>query len=133
MLLEEQKGCRHASKDTKDQLWRDKAVIGNCQSKKTNLNMAWVDFRKAYDIVPHVWIINALKLIGAVPNVIALLKSTIIDWKIELISKDINPGELNINRDSIKEILYPLCFSFFTDSFNTSFEKDETRMLISKR
>ena len=47
--------------------------------------MAWVDFRKAYDMVPHVWIIDALKLIGAGPNVIALLKSTIIDWKTELI------------------------------------------------
>ena len=85
LLLEEQKGCRHTSKDTKDQLWRDKAVIRNCQSRKTNLNMAWVDFRKAYDMVPHVWIIDALKLIGAGPNVIALLKSTIIDWKTELI------------------------------------------------
>ena len=112
LLLEEQKGCRHASRGTKDQLLIDKAAIRNCKKRKTNLNMAWVDFRKAYDMVPHVWIIDALKLICAGPNVIALLKSTIIDWKIELISKDINPGELNINRDLIKEILYPLCFHF---------------------
>ena len=40
--------------------------------------MAWVDFRKAYDMISHVWIIKALKLIGAAPNVVALLKSTMI-------------------------------------------------------
>ena len=60
--------------------------------------MAWVDFRKAYDMVPHAWIIKALELIGAAPNVIALLTSTMIDWKTELISGDINRGEVNINR-----------------------------------
>ena len=57
----------------------DKAVIGIFQRKKTNLNMAWLDFRKAYDMVPHVWIIKTLKPIGAAPNVIALLKSTMIN------------------------------------------------------
>ena len=74
MLLEEQKGCRHASRGTKDQLLIGKVVIRNGKRRKTNLNMVWVDFRKAYDMVPHVWIINALKLIGAAPNVNALLK-----------------------------------------------------------
>ena len=73
-LKEEQKGCRHASRGTKDQLLIDKVVIRNCKRRKTNLNMAWVDFKKAYGIVPHPWIINALKLIGAATNAIALLK-----------------------------------------------------------
>ena len=76
----------------------DKALIRNCERRKTNLNMAWVDFRKAYDMVPHAWIIKALRLIGATPNVIALLKSTMIDWKTELTSGDINLGEVNINQ-----------------------------------
>ena len=53
LLLEEQKGCRHASRDTKDQLLLDKAVIRNCKRRKTNLNMARVDFRKAYEMVPY--------------------------------------------------------------------------------
>ena len=73
--------------------------------------MAWVDFRKAYDMIPHAWIIKALKLIGAAPNVIALLKSTMIDWKTELISGDINLGEVNINRSiSPGDSLSPLLF-----------------------
>ena len=56
--------------------------------------MAWVVFRKAYAMVPY-----ALKLIGQLsPNVIALLKSIMIDWKTELILGDTNLGGVNVNR-----------------------------------
>ena len=48
-LLEEKKGWRHASRDTKDQLLIDKAVIRNCKRRNTNLNIAWVNFRKDYE------------------------------------------------------------------------------------
>ena len=54
-------------------------------------------------MVPHAWIIKALKLIGAAPNVIALLKSTMIDWKTEAISGNNNLGEVNINRSKFQE------------------------------
>ena len=54
-------------------------------------------------MVPHAWIIKALKLIGAAPNVIALLKSTMIDWKTEVISGNNNLGEVNVNRSKFQE------------------------------
>ena len=74
--------------------------------------MAWVDFRKACDMVPYVWIIKALKLMGNLsPNVIALLKSTMVDLKTKLISGDINLGEVNINRGIFQgECSSPLLF-----------------------
>ena len=93
LLLEGQKGCRHASKGTKNQLLIYKAVIRNFKRRKTNLNMAWVDFRNVYAIVLYAWIIKALKLIGDLsPNVIALLKSTMVDLKTKSISGDNNLG-----------------------------------------
>ena len=57
---------------------------------------------------------RALKLIGQLsPNVIALLKSTMIDWKTELISGDTNLAGVNINRgifqgDSLSLLLFIL-------------------------
>ena len=111
LLLEEQKGSRHVSRDTKDQFLIDKAVIRNRRRRKVDINMAWFDFRKAYDMVPHAWKIKALKLIGAALNVIALLKSSMIDWKTELISGGINLGQVNNNRgiflgDSLSPLLF---------------------------
>ena len=58
ILPEEQKGCKRRSRGIKDQLIIDKSVIRNCKRRKTNLFMLWIDFRKAYDLVPHSWIWN---------------------------------------------------------------------------
>ena len=102
MLLKEQKSGKNASRDTKDQLLIDNDVIRNCNRRKTNLKMTWVDFRKAYGMVPRMSMIKALKLIDAAPNVIALLKSTLIDRKTELILGRISVGEVNINKDTFQ-------------------------------
>ena len=62
-------------------------------------------------MAPDAWIIKALKLIGAAPNLITLPKSTMIHWKIELISGDISLGALNVNRGIFQEnALTPLLF-----------------------
>ena len=102
MLLKEQKSGKNASRDTKDQLLIDNDVIRNCNRRKTNLKMTWVDFRKAYGMVPRMSMIKALKLIDAAPNVIALLKSTLIDRKTELILGRISVSEVNINKDTFQ-------------------------------
>ena len=39
LLLEDQKGFRHVSRVTKDQLWINKAVIRNFKRRKTNLKL----------------------------------------------------------------------------------------------
>ena len=52
LLPDEQKGCRKQSRGTKDQLLIDKAIPKDARMKCRNLNMAWVDYKKAYDMVP---------------------------------------------------------------------------------
>ena len=52
----EQKGCRKGSRDTKDQLLIDKMIVKDCKRWLTSLAVAWIDYRKAYDVVPHSWI-----------------------------------------------------------------------------
>ena len=63
-------------------------------------------------MVPYAWIIKDLKLIDhLLPNVIALLKSTMVDLKTKLISGDINLGEVNVNRGIFQgESSSPLLF-----------------------
>ena len=53
LLPEEQKGCRRKSRRTKDHLLIDKAVLREAKTKKRNLSMCWIDYKKAYDMVPH--------------------------------------------------------------------------------
>ena len=49
----EQKGCKKKSRDTKNQLLIDKTILRNFKNRKVNLSMAWIDYPKAYDMIPH--------------------------------------------------------------------------------
>ena len=62
----------------------DKAVIKNCKRKKNNLNLAWIDFRKAYGMVPHSWMIKSLELVEAAKNIANLLKKEYEKLEIKL-------------------------------------------------
>ena len=53
LLPIEQKGCRRNSRGTKDQMLIDKMVMKNCKRRKTSLSMIWLDYKKAYDMIPH--------------------------------------------------------------------------------
>ena len=101
--------------------------------------MAWVDFRKTYALVHYAWIIKALKLIGHLsPNVIALLKSTMVDWKTKLIPGDINLGEVTINwgifqGDHLSPLLFiksliPLTLALRRMKQGYSFQKGKSKL-----
>ena len=64
LLPEEQEGCRKRSRGTNDLLYIDRAVVRKVKSRKKNLAMAWIDYEKAYDMVPHSWIKEWLELFG---------------------------------------------------------------------
>ena len=64
ILPEEQKGCKRGSRGTKDQLSIDKTVLKDYKKRHTSLSMAWIDYRKAYDLVPHSWVNECMKMFG---------------------------------------------------------------------
>ena len=53
LLPEEQKGCRKGSRGTNDLPYIDRAAIKDVKSRNKNLAMALIDYKKAYDMVPH--------------------------------------------------------------------------------
>ena len=62
LLPEEQKECRKRSRGTNDLLYINRAVIREVKSRKKNLAMVWIDYKKAYDMAPHSWIKECLDL-----------------------------------------------------------------------
>ena len=47
MVPEEQKGCRKRSRGTNDLLYIDRTVIKEVKSRKKNLAIAWIYYKKA--------------------------------------------------------------------------------------
>ena len=96
LLPEEQKGCREGYRGTNDLLYIDRAVIKEVKSRNTNLTMAWIDYKKVYDMVPHSWIIECLDLFGVAENIKNLLANSMEKWKVMLCSGNSELGEVEI-------------------------------------
>ncbi|KAK9395673.1 lig1: DNA ligase 1 [Crotalus adamanteus] len=92
----EQKGNYKKSRGTKDQLLTDKMVLKNAKRWKTNLNMAWIDYKKAFDSLPHSWINACLENFGISKNICTFLKANMQKWKTVLTANGENFGEINI-------------------------------------
>ena len=53
LLPMEQKGCRRKPRGTKDQLLKDRMIIRNGKRRRTGLGIAWMGYKKTYNMVPH--------------------------------------------------------------------------------
>ena len=60
--------------------------------------MAWIDFRKAYDMVPHRWILKTLELFGTARSTIELFKRSMRSWRTVLFSRKNKLGKVDIRR-----------------------------------
>ena len=86
-------------------------ILTDCKKPQKNLAMAWVDYKKAYDMVPHSWIIEFLKMVQVPQNVITFIQRSMRNWKTELTSCGASLGTVNIKRGIFKgNSLSPLIF-----------------------
>ena len=113
LFPDEQKGCKKRSRGTKHQLIIDNTVLKDCKNRKTNLAMAWIDYKKAYDMVSHSWIMEFLDMIGAADAVKCLLGESMKTWITNLTANDECLGKVNIRRgifqgDSLSPLLFVL-------------------------
>ena len=54
--------------------------------RKRNLSMAWIDYKKVYDMVPHSWVIGCLETVGINEKIRRLLAESMKSWRLEFIS-----------------------------------------------
>ena len=87
LLPNEQKGCRSGSYGCKDQLLVNKMILEDCKTRKKNLTTSWIDYRKAFDSVPHSWIIKTLELCKVSPEIIKFMEVNMKNWKATLLLK----------------------------------------------
>ena len=114
LLSEEQNGCWRKSRGTKDQLLINKTIVKDCRKRRTNLAMAWIDYRKAYDSVPHSWILECLNMLGVADNVRSFLEKSMKKWKLLLTLNGSDLCEVDVNRgifqgDSLSPLIFVIC------------------------
>lgn len=124
LLPDEQKGCRKRSRGTKDQLLIDKMILKDAKVGK-NLSMAWIDYKKAYDMVPHSWIKEVVDLLGVAGNIGGLLSSSMSGWKTQLMGGTEVLGTVDIKRgifqgDSLSPLLFVMIMIPLSQQLNAA-------------
>lgn len=114
LLPQEQKGCRRNSKGTHDLLFIDKMILKEVKRRKRNLFVGWIDYKKAYDMIPHSWISECLELFGINDQIRRLIEESMKSWRVELTCGEQNLGEVAIKRgifqgDSLSPLLFVIC------------------------
>ena len=124
-MHETQKGIGNKSRGTKHQLLIDKAVIKDSKNRQTNLSLAWIDYKKAYDSVPHSWILKCLKLYKVNPKLTTLIKTSMSHWKTTLMvnNKEISPVAIKCGiyqGDALSPLLFCICLNPLSDIIKKS-------------
>ena len=111
LFPEEQKGCRKGSRGTNDLLYIDQRMMKEAKQRRKNLAMAWLDYCKATDLVPHSWLSECMHMFGIASNVEKMLTASMQGWRTELTCCNESLGQVRFRRgifqgDSLSPLLY---------------------------
>ena len=111
LFLDEEKGCCKGTRGIAELLYIDQHILNESKTRRKNLVIAWIDYKKAYDMVPQSWIINCLKMYKISHEVINFIEETMKTWRVELTAGGRNLAETKIQRDIFQgDALSPLLF-----------------------
>jgi len=94
----------------------NKMVMESAKKKKRNISTAWIDYKKAFDSVPHDWIVESLTMHKFDPTITNFIKSTMNNWKTSLLLTHLN-GQISTEEFSTTQeyfkVIVRLVFSSY--------------------
>ena len=125
---EEQKECRMSTRTTKERLYIDQHILYESKTRRKTLAMAWIDYNKAYDIVPH-----CLKMYKTLDQVVQFIEKIMQTWRAELTAGGKSLVHVKIQRGIFQgDALSPLLFVIAMMPLNHILRKCTTGYKLSK-
>ena len=59
----------------------------DCRRRNKNLSIAWIDYQKAFDSVPHSWVEKSIALVGVNSKIVRFRKLSMEKWNTRLFLK----------------------------------------------
>ena len=95
--------------------------------------MAWIDYKKAYDMVSQTWIPHCLKMYKISHEVKKFIEQTMKTWKVELTAGGRSIAETKIQRGIFQgDALSPLLFIIAMIPLNNIIRKCAARYKLSR-
>ena len=111
LFPDEQKGYCKGSRGTAQLLYIDQHILNESKTRRENLAVAWIDYKKANDMVSQSWITNSLKMYKISHEVINFIDKTMNIWRVELTTGGKRLAEAKIQRGIFQgDALSPLLF-----------------------
>lgn len=137
IIADEQKGSKKESRGCKEQLIIDSVITGDAKKKKKSLFTAYIDYKKAFDSVPHSWLVEILKIYKINPRIITLLQRMMTKWKTTLhittTGTTTRIGDINIQRGIFQgDSLSALWFCMAMNPLSTILNKENIGYQIGK-
>ncbi|KAL0840474.1 hypothetical protein ABMA28_015720 [Loxostege sticticalis] len=125
ILAEQQKGCRKFSQGCKEQLIIDSVILRQVQKMKSELHSMYIDYKKAYDSVPHSWLLKVLDIYKIHPTLTNFLQTVMQKWitRLKIAQTETNP--IHIKRgifqgDSLSPLWFCLALNPLSNLLNDS-------------
>ena len=138
IMTPEQRGGKKDCYGCKDQLMINNAILENCKAKKKNVSTAWIDYKKAFDSVPHSWILRCLQMYKIHPVLIEFIEQSMNHWKINmtLVHKEgvLETGPIRIKRGIFQgDSLSPLLFTMSLNPLSIELNKTKYGYQLDKQ
>ena len=62
------------------QLLLNKSILNEVKQRKRNLITIWLDYQKAFDSIPHDWMIQSLRLPKIPEKLVATIETLTMQW-----------------------------------------------------
>ena len=128
IMTPEQRGGKKDCYGCKDQLMINNAILENCKKKKKNLSTAWIDYKKAFDHVPHSWILVCFRMYKINPVLTTFIEASMRQWKTNMVlvheSGVLETGPISIKRGIFQDdSLSPLLFTMSLNPLSWELQK----------
>ena len=80
----EPKGCNNGTRGTRKLLYIHQHVLNRSKTKRDKLPMAWIDCKKANDMVPQNWILHCVIMYEIPDQVVKFFEKTTDSWRVEI-------------------------------------------------
>lgn len=102
LIVEQQKGCKKGAFGCKEQLVVDSIIMKQAQVQNRNLHRGFVDYKKAYDMMPHSWLLFVLRLNKICEQIQGFLAYMMQNWRTAIVatsgSQQITTAKVSIKR-----------------------------------
>jgi len=120
-----------------------KGIYEDSRRRNNNLSIAWTDYQKAFDSVPHSWVEKSIELVGVNSKTVRFCKLSMEKWNTRLSLRtkqevmQSQPSQIRrgiFQGDSFSPLIFCIALTPLTNELNRAdcgYQEDETERKIS--